>query len=417
MIISAGMRSSITSSFAARFVLKILSFSYCYPNHENPTWGMFVYQRLKALSQKADVQICAPVPWFPFLKKMRSSLSQGESPGPNVSRPGFFYIPGLFKDTDAWFYSRGMNSWLMSSLHMWRPDLLDAHFVWPDGVAVSHLAKEFDLPYTITLRGKLYECLKSSSQTKQCAKAMQDADAVISVSSKMAEEARKLGVESDRLHVIPNGVNRLHFFPRDKMECRRKLGLPEAGRLLVTVAHLGHRKGHHEVIHALANLPEDVRLVIVGGAAQGGTAEKLQAIADQLGVGDRVLLPGPQPYDRIPYYLSAADSSVLASYREGCPNAVLESLACGTPVVATDVGAVPDILPVPDVGRIVPVHQTEPLRAAIAEVLDATWNAEEVLLKSGVRSWDMVAEDVQKVMRKVLVTRKSTSGSQSHEMC
>ena len=184
---------------------------------------------------------------------------------------------------------------------------------------------------------------------------------MISVSSRMAEEARKLGVARERLHVIPNGVDRECFHPRNKRECRHLLGLPEEGRLLVTVAHLGHRKGHHEVIRALAKLPEDVRLVIVGGAAQGGTAEGLQAVASEAGVEQRLILPGPQPYERIPLYFSAADASVLASYREGCPNAVLESLACGTPVIATDVGAVPDILPVPHAGRIVPPQQIEPL--------------------------------------------------------
>ncbi len=168
-------------------------------------------------------------------------------------------------------------------------------------------------------------------------------------------------------------------------------------RLLVTVAHLGHRKGHHEAIRALAGLPADIRLVIVGGPAQGGTAEQLREVARQAGVEQRLILPGPQPYEKVPLYFAAADASVLASYREGCPNAVLESLACGTPVVATDVGAVPDILPVPAAGRIVPAEQVEPLRAALAEVLDTNWNAEEVVAQSGVRSWDEVAGEVQRV--------------------
>jgi glycosyltransferase involved in cell wall biosynthesis len=220
----------------------------------------------------------------------------------------------------------------------------------------------------------------------------------------MAEEALKLGADKDRLHVIPNGVNRLQFLPRDKLECRRQLALPVQGKLLVTVAHLGHRKGHHEAIQALSGLADDVSLVIVGGAAQGGTAEELQSVARQSGVESRVILPGAQPYDRVPLYFAAADASVLASYREGCPNAVLESLACGTPVIATDVGAVPDILPVPAAGRIVPPQQIAPLRKAIAEVLDADWDAATVVRKSGVRSWDDVAVDVQTVMKKVLST-------------
>jgi len=365
---------------------------------------MFVYQRLAALKEFEDLKVCSPVPWFPLIKGRAGITTEENLPNLRVYRQQFFYIPGVLKNTDAWFYTKGLRQWLKELCRSWKPDVLDAHFVWPDGVGVASLAREMNIPYVITLRGKIYECLKIPFQSRQCANALTGASAVISVSSKMAEEAQKLGVEKDCLHVILNGVDRERFRPRDKNDCRKALGLPEKNRLLVTVAHLGHRKGHHEVIHALANLPDDVKLVIVGGDAQRGTQEGLSSIAQDVGVGDRLILSGPQPYDRIPLYFSAADASVLASYREGCPNAVLESLACGTPVIATDVGAVPDILPVPTVGRIVPPQQVEPLREAIAEVLDASWNADEVVAKSGVQGWDNVAEKVQKVMKGVIST-------------
>jgi len=382
--------------------MRVLSFSYCFPNSVNPAWGVFVYQRLAAFAKQEELQVCSPAPWFPVLSARRGD------PGPEkdawkeltVHRPRFFYFPGVFKNHDARFYALGLSRWLRKFCQFWRPDVLDAHFVWPDGVGVALLARELKIPYIITLRGKLYECLPISSQREQCAVALQRASAVISVSGQLAEEARKLGVSDDRLVIIPNGIDREHFHSRDKRICRKELGLPEEGRLLVTVAHLGHRKGHHEVIRVLADLPDDVRLVIVGGSAQGGTPAKLRAVASEEGVDNRLILPGPQPYERVPFYFSAADVSVLASYREGCPNAVLESLACGTPVVASDVGAVRDILPVPDVGRIVPPEEIGPLRDALADVLDCKWDSEEVVRKSGVRSWDEVAREVQKVLHK-----------------
>ena len=387
--------------------MKILSFSYCFPNHVNPNWGIFVYHRLSALARHNDLKVCSPVPWFPIL----SSRNGNEGPVKdewhelNVYRPRFFYFPKILKNYDARLYARGLRPWLREICKIWKPDILDAHFVWPDGVAIAQLALEFGLPYVITLRGKLYECLPIAQQKKQCEKALKNASAVISVSNLMAQEAVKLGVQKEKLVVIPNGIDREKLFPKDKEKARCQLGLPEKSRIFVTVAHLGHRKGHHEVIEAVSGLPDDVCLVIVGGAAQGGTAENLKAVAEKFGVADRLILPGPQPYEKIPVYFSAADASVLASYREGCPNAVLESLACGTPVVASDVGAVRDILPVPDVGRIVPPQQVGPLREALAEVLDAEWNQEEVVRKSGVRSWGEVACEVQGVMEKVIKTK------------
>lgn len=359
---------------------------------------MFVYQRLAALAHLEELKVCSPVPWFPGLTEDAGNPSAQPWRDLEVYRPRFFYIPRFFKNTDARLYAFGLKTWLKTLVRDWQPDVLDAHFVWPDGVGVALLAKELGIPYVITLRGKIYECLKVPSQTRQCAEALHGAAAVISVSSKMADEAHKLGVPRERLHVISNGVDLEHFRPRDRQECRKQLGLPEAGRLLVTVAHLGHRKGHHETIRALAGLPEDVRLMIVGGPAQGGTAEDLQDVARAAGVAQRLILPGRQSYDKMPLYYGAADASVLASYREGCPNAVLESLACGTPVVASDVGAVPDILPVPAAGRIVPAEQVDPLRRALAEVLQQSWDAEEVVRVSGVQSWDGVAEEVRRVL-------------------
>ena len=362
---------------------------------------MFVYQRLAALGHLEDLKVCSPAPWFPVIRKASGHPIGEEWHDLIVYRPRFFYFPGMLKNFDAKFYARGLKIWLETLCQTWRPDVLDAHFVWPDGVGVALLAKELGIPYVITLRGKLYECLKIPAQTRQCAQALQGAAAVISVSSRMAEEALKLGAPQERLHVIANGVDLDQFQPRDKNDCREKLGLPQDRRLLLTVAHLGHRKGHHEAIRALAGLPDDVSLVIVGGSAQGGTPDILRQVARDAGVEKRLILPGLQPYDQIPLYFSAADASVLASYREGCPNAVLESLACGTPVIATDVGAVPDILPIPGVGRIVPAEQVDPLRAAMMDVLEQSWDAETVVRDSGVQSWGQVAEEVKGVFENI----------------
>lgn len=384
--------------------MKILSFSYCFPNRENPNWGVFVYQRLASVARRESLRVVSPVPWFPLVtRRPERPRSEGELwEDVRVDRPGFFYFPGVLKRLDGRLYARGVRGWLWGVCREWKPDVLDAHFVWPDGVAVGIMARELGIPYTITLRGKLYECLPFASRRRQCAEALIRASAVISVSSRLAEEAFKWGVPAERMAVIPNGVDPARFHPRDKLACRSELGLPGKGRLLVTVAHLGHRKGHHEVTRALSGLPEDVRLMIVGGPAQGGNAEHLLKVASEAGVAHRLILPGAQPYERVPLYFGAADASVLASYREGCPNAVLESLACGRPVVASDVGSVPDILKVPECGRIVPAREIEPLRSALETVLSQSWDAEAVVLASGVRSWDQVAGEVQGVLSRAI---------------
>nr|WP_319491252.1 glycosyltransferase [uncultured Desulfobacter sp.] len=365
-----------------------------------------MFQRILALSKYVDLRVCSPAPWFPLFAPKKTIVHENLK-GLDISRPRFFYTPKIFKNNDAKYYARGLLPWVKNLSREWQPDILDAHFVWPDGVGVSLIAKALDIPYVITLRGKLFECMKEPSQRKQCAEALKKASAVISVSSDLAETAIKLGADPAKVVVIPNGVDTDNFYIKDKMACRKYLGLPEDKKILVTVGHLGHRKGHHEVIRALADLPEDVCLVLVGGPAQGGTHKTIMAEAQKSGVEKRVLLAGPKPYDQVARYFSAADASVLASYREGCPNAVLESLASGTPVIATDVGAVRDILPVPGAGYIVPRKQVALLKAGIEKTLSTKWDPESVLKESKVRSWKQVAFKVHHAFKE-LVSEQNT---------
>lgn len=393
--------------------MRILSFSYCFPNSTNPTWGIFVLQRLAALAKipGVELQVVAPVPVFPLVSRLRAPLppEQETIAGLTIHHPRYFYFPGIFKNFDARFYARGLKQWVSSFCRQYCPDLLDAHFVWPDGVGVYHLAQSLGIPYVISLRGWIWVCLNRPPMKRQCIPALQNAAGVISVSSDMSQAVRQLGVSSQRLQVIPNGVDTQMFHPRDKADSRRTLGLPTDGRLVISVAHLGPRKGHWEVVRALSHLPQDVRLVIVGSDIQGGKNERaLRAFIDKLNMNDRVILPGRQPYEKIPLYFSAADVSVLASYREGCPNVVTESLACGTPVIATKVGAVSDMLAVPQNGRIVPPCNVEALTTAFQEVLDSQWSPEKISSAKSVIPWHKVAKNIQNVFTGILNEPTST---------
>ena len=349
--------------------------------------------------------MASPVPAFPLWHRLRGLLppKNDQLAGLKVYRPRFFYTPGIFKSADAWFYGLGLGRWLADYCRASRPDVLDAHFVWPDGVGVGHLARRMGLPYVVTLRGKLYPCLENASMRRQCARALRGAAAIISVSTPMAEIASELIGAEKTIHVIPNGVDSRRFRPDDKARCRQALGLPADGRLLVSIAHLKQTKGHDEVVGALAGQDKDVRLVIVGGEVlHDGYTDRLRGLTRHLGVADRVILAGSQPYERIPLYINAADVCVLGSWREGCPNVVLESLACGRAVAATNVGAVPDILPQGPCGRIVPIRDADALAAGVRELLATPADPEQVRRLSGVQSWEQVAERVHRVLRSTL---------------
>lgn len=389
--------------------MRVLSFSYCFPNRFKTTWGVFVYHRLAALARLTDLQVVSPVPFFPVWNRLHGSLppicdTWGEL---HVHRPRFFYMPGFLKWLDGSLYARGLDRPISELLAQWQPQILDAHFEWPDAVGVGHLARRFGLPYAVTMRGWLYEAMGRPRILPQCVQALKGADAVISVSRHLARTAEQLGVAPEKIHVIPNGVDLTRFSPQDKIEARRCLGLPQDGRLLVSVAHLGPRKGHREAIQALASLPDDVYLVLVGGDGQGGGANlrQLQKLVQQLDLCRRVLLVGPQSYDRIPGYLSAADVTVLASYREGCPNVVLESLACGTPVVASEVGAIPDLVQPGHNGLLVPPREVAPLAEALRSALEQSWSPQAIRRSEAVQPWSAVAARVRDVLANVAADR------------
>jgi glycosyltransferase involved in cell wall biosynthesis len=235
----------------------------------------------------------------------------------------------------------------------------------------------------------------------------------------MAQIAEDLGVGPDRIKVIPNGVDLEQFRPANRLAARRELGLPVDARLIVTVAHLGQRKGHHETIATLRSLPQDVRLVLVGGPGPlGGDGGELKQRATSFGVADRLILAGKQPHDRVPKFYQAADLTVLASWREGCPNTVIESLACGTPVVATDVGAVRWMIDEVQNGRVVPLRDVEGLTRAIQNMLDQSPSAEIVCASANVQSWDHVAREVLQTFYSALnVQKRPPIGDRSPAGC
>lgn len=377
--------------------MKVLSFSYCYPNARRREWGIFVQQRLKALSRLVDVEVVSPV-GLCWPARRRAGLAHEETlAGLKVHRPGFFYTPGLFKSHDAWFYATGIKHWLRRHVASYQPDVLDVHFIWPDGSAVATLARELGVPYVITLRGKIFECTQPRAQ-EQCTYALKHAAAIISVSRQMAEVARDWGANSERIHVITNGVNKNLFYPRDRLACRRKLNLPTDGALIVAVAHLKPSKGVGDLVEAMPTVGRNVRLVIVGAEAMSGYAKTLEQRIRQLHIDQRVILTGAQPFENIPLFLCAGDVCVLASHREGCPNVVLESLSCGTPVVASDVGAVRDILRNHTDGIIFPHGNVEKLSAAISRTLNRSWSPSELHNAPSVVSWSNNAQQVYEVL-------------------
>ncbi len=329
--------------------MRILTFSSLYPNSAQPGLGLFVEERLRQMLNTGAIEadVVAPVPWIPFRSSAFRRYAEAASVpkteirhGISVRHPRYPLIPLVGMSATPKLMAYAMKPTLQALISSGRDfDLIDAHFFYPDGAAAVLLARWFSKPVVITARGSDINVIaKHRSRGRTILRSALAADGIISVSAALRDEMERLGVPAAKIRVLRNGVDLNRFRPDGRNEARRDLGLE--GSTLLIVGHLRPTKGHERVLQAMTKLP-DFNLLIVG---DGPLRRSIEVMSQTLSIGDRVRFCGQMSQDELIRYYTAADALILASDREGMPNVVLEALACGTPVVATPVGGVPEVL-------------------------------------------------------------------------
>jgi teichuronic acid biosynthesis glycosyltransferase TuaC len=199
---------------------------------------------------------------------------------------------------------------------------------------------------------------------------------VIAVSRAMGQAITALGVPEQSIAVIPTGVEPAIFHPGDRALARSTLDLAP-GPLVLVVARLSPEKGLVHLLAAMSLAGErcPFRLVIVGDGAQ---RRELEQEAGRRGLSERIRFDGFQPEARLPLYYSAADLVCLPSLAEGWPDVLMESFACGCPVVASAVGGVPDIMLLTGAGLTVPPANPDALARGLEEALARGWDRREI---------------------------------------
>ncbi|MFP4146872.1 MAG: glycosyltransferase, partial [Halorhodospira sp.] len=266
----------------------------------------------------------------------------------------------------------------------------DAHFIYPDGVAAWIAAWWLGCPYTVTLRGTIVRISRTRVRRFLARRALRHAARVFSVSESLRRVA--LTMEPQRpVDVVPNGINLALFGPEDQAACRRALGIPEHARVLITVGTLNERKGFHRVIELMPSLDEWIGelhyLAVGGGSPDGNDEQRLRALAQELGVAERVHFAGAVAPERLRFYYAAADLFVLPTRFEGWANVFLEAAACGLPTVTTDVGGNAEVIAHDQLGTLVPFGDPDALRRAILEALAHDWDRQVILAYARANAW------------------------------
>jgi teichuronic acid biosynthesis glycosyltransferase TuaC len=356
--------------------VSVLTFSTLYPNREMPYHGIFVENRLRSLVGSGEVAsiVVAPVPWFPFEHRIFGRYAtfapvprEERRHGITVLHPRYALIPKVgMSSAPLLMYGSLRNFVATVRSARFRFDLIDAHYCYPDGAAAVLLGRRLGKPVVITARGTDVNLIPDYQLPRRwiCWAAAQAAG-LITVSEALRARLIELGVPGSRIEVLRNGVDLDLFAPQEQAAARRALGLDAAGTVILSVGWLVPQKGFDLVIRAAAALP-GTRLIIVG---EGPEQAVLQRLARKLHVDGRVRFLGTMPQQRLATVYNAADVLVLASAREGLPNVLLEALACGTPVVATAVGGVPEIVRVRAAGRLVQERTPEAIAGAVRDLL------------------------------------------------
>ncbi len=393
--------------------MRILTFTSLFPNASQPTHGIFIYQRMAHLAGRAgnDVIVVAPVPYFPSWLRWGRWKRFGRVPTREqigeltVYHPRYFLLPGISMPFHGWLMFLGSLR-LVRRLHEQSPfDCVDAHYVYPDGFAGMLLAESLKVPYVVSARGTDISLFPSFRMIRpMIRRTLRGAAGMIAVSAALKEAMVKLGAPREKICVIGNGVDAERFHPMDRGEARRALGLPESGPIILSVGGLAPHKGFHLFVQAVAAMvPQhpQLRAYVVG---EGASRAELEAQARQAKLQGRFFLVGNRPNEELRLWFNAADLSCLLSSREGWPNVLLESLACGTPVVATRVGGIPEVLTSADLGILVE-QDVSAIAAAVVMGLRRPWDRGAMVRYARARTWDVVAGELEQCLASFMASR------------
>jgi glycosyltransferase involved in cell wall biosynthesis len=390
--------------------MKILVFTSLYPNNMWPNHGVFIKERMTRFTQYegCEIKVIAPVPYFPAFNvnwrwKFSRVARREMRDGIEVYHPRYLLTPKVGMTFYGWMMFFSVLSLAKNIQKDFDFDLIDSHYVYPDGFAAIQLGRLLKKPVVVSARGSdvnLYGTFPLIRKLLQYV--LRNADGVIAVSRALKQSMVQLGIPERRISSIPNGVDTETFYPMLKEQARRELGL-QCSRLLLSVGNLTPNKGFDLLIRAFPMVAakldkEDVHLAIVG---DGPFRNELQTMISRLRLDSRLHLVGELPHAKLRVWYSAADVFCLASAREGWPNVILESLACGTPVVATSVGGLPEIVSSDTLGFLTDRDEAK-IAAAICRALKKTWQTDYLVEYARSHTWEHTASAVLRVFEMVV---------------
>jgi glycosyltransferase involved in cell wall biosynthesis len=383
--------------------MRILTFTSLFPSPADTTLGIFIHQRMRHVACHSQNTVCvvAPVPYFPaWLPSTRwraiSRIPKIEvTDGITVYHPRYLLLPKVSMYFHGLLIFLGCFLLLRKLHRKIRFDCIDAHYVYPDGFAAVLAGKLLRLPVVVSARGSDINVLSKFRVVRPMVRwTLRNSTRNIAVSRALLDEMMRLGAPPEKIAVIGNGVDEKRFRPLERAEARQALGMPAKAQVVIAVGALAPVKNHEMLIEAASRVVQrypDLRIYIIG---EGNQRKHLEDLASRSGLEGCISFPGKRPNEELNLWYSAANVTCLPSRKEGWPNVVLESLACGTPVVATNAGAVPEILTSPELGIVVE-QDSMAMAEGLCQALGRTWDRQQITRYALTRTWESVAQEVE----------------------
>jgi teichuronic acid biosynthesis glycosyltransferase TuaC len=373
------------------------------PVPHDSTRGRYIYETARALSRMADVKVFFQQIRYPRLPWAAPRSFLHADVGPDYRIEGLnvetFSYPGLPVVSRA-FNGMVAAQVLLPKVRAFNPDLVLAYWVYPDGDTARRIARRLRKPCVVGALGSDIH-VRSGFTHWLTGRVVQNVDALLTVSEAMRRSAiAEFGAQPERVHTVINGFNAEVFYPRPQAPLRASLGIGVNDKVIIYVGRFVEAKGLRELITAFTAMSQnraDLRLALVG---DGVMKAELLALLDNAGIRDKVHFPGGLEPLQVAEWISASDVLTLPSWSEGYPNVVVEAVACGRPVVATDVGGTNEIIHA-DNGILIPPRQPEALRAGLEQALSAPWDHAQIAAAIK-RTWDDVAHQTLEVCEQVI---------------
>ncbi len=380
-------------------MLRVLVISRVFPNTLEPLSSPFARQQIARLSARCEVEVVSPLPWFPGagLLGERARAGRLERAAREATFDGVHatFVRGAYVPVVGLGVAVPL---LVASLartvarRRGRVDVVLGTWLYPDACAAVLLGRMLSVPTVVKAHGTDVNEIAQRRDVAPIVRAVLPlAAAAVAPSRPLVAALTALGARE--AEVVPNGVDTRLFYPQSRHEARVALGLDPAAPIVLFVGRLDPKKGVRELCAAARELAPGARVLLVGDGP-------LRAEVGELSAGRAEAL-GPRPLGEVARWLAACDVLALPSYAEGMPNVVLEAHACGRPVVATDVGGIPDVVEPGLSGTLVAPRDASALAAALVGALARPWD-ERAIAASGPPSWDESAARLEAVLRRAV---------------